>query len=1759
MLNADQTSNLGRLVRNAAKWAAGGKSTGIRIATNDDGWAGASGLLATIASQSGGVFTSAGKVLPGSLSTSAVDVYIANGQIRGSTSSIGGTAAATVQSFVSGGGGLLVASQTWYNGESGHPINEVLNKMGFLVSSDGAHADTTPDATTPPSQWGNIDNRVACLDQGCRGTLGSACMTLSSSAVNTQKWAINKAKPYADSGASFMAALGLAAYRPGVNLGKAACVALRELAPGVPPSPPAPVPAPPSPPLPTEDVSAADYAVLAEGVGTATNSWIASSHHLWGHAMAIAVAASGGIFVSATKHGAGRALHFAHDGMLGVCASGCGTSGFGRLVYNAALWAGSVRREAGQPIRVAGSTSYGTNIAGHLQAHNSSVFANMGTLAHAYISVNDADLYIMSGYDSELASQAATIRAFIAAGGGVLVANHAWSWGGEEAALPANVLLAPLGIVIKGDGPWGEEATLDPTTPPTAWAKAEARVTCLDQACRGTVGSPCVALSTSAVNDNKGMVAGVKPYTSDSPNAAFLLALVQDVSAADYAALAAGVGTPSAVANFEASYHALAGHAMAIVVSAGGTPTISATNYGAGRALHFGHEAMLNACSSGCGTSGLGRLVYNAAVWAGSVRREAGQPIRVAGSTSYGTSIAGHLAAHDSATFANMGTIGHAYISVNDADLYIVSGFDAAVGTQAATIRAFVAAGGGLLVGNQVWSSSGDQATLPVNVLLNPMGILVVKEGTSEVPLAMDPAKPPSQLANANRALDCLVATMRDNNTSHPCYMASDSALTSLLERVTGGLTLIAWGDPFWQELKGYELAAPSSTTGINGEKDTSVPGGRVVRRSADGLGAFARNLRYRYAPVDELDQSPDVQYFPGLPPAGTQPISGTVTRTVNGSQLGTQWQCLGLWAMAGQVVQVTVPDSLVATGGATLHIGGWTDWLHRKVEWARLPDMVRRFSINSATTRIGSAFGGLIYITVPSGRNLGALSVQVSGGAIWAPYFAEGVSDPADWPNQLQHPAPWGEIRSPKFAIASPRVSQRKMLPTPDKLLRIMQHWNTALDACAEMAGISPNRDREERFQHDIDISAGYMHSGYPVMTFLDVTNSTLDVTSWKWGHFHELGHNHQRGEWTPPNGGEMVPNFFSAIQMYRVLNITTPANFYGWYGNDYNSRYANRRAHKARVAAGEQFDAWANLENVGGLMLDSIFEAMEDPRWEPFELLKKTLASYWTNPKPGSEDVRQYWIKRQSQVAQLNMASYYKGWGWPVEAATEAALAALPVYQLPAYSPPSPPTPPPPPSPPAPPVAPSSIGAADYQALAAGVGTIATSGFLSSKIWLYGDTLAVATEGDNPFIAAGTYGKGRVVVFGHEGMIGAAQSSNLGKLVRNSVLWAAGSRASGINLATNHGGWAGLLGQLEGSNTSLFTSFDVVSPPSLPTNDYDIAVYIANGWDSQLVPAALAVRRWVAEGGGLVIGAQTWSSGQVGHPINVLLNEMGFIVSSNGLSSNATLDPSTPPSQWSRADGRVACLDQACRGTGACASLDSNGITASKWLINQVKPYASPDAAFITALVQDTYRTEFDANKPACAALKELAKPPPSPAPASKAPPPPPSPPPAVPGLAYTLVRGNFSNLPSHQANKVVERGTLTRLGTGYSCNPLLPPSTPQACISAKYRTQFAVRAAGRLRVAAKDVKGGKAVQLLLGASGTARVTVTSNGSVVATLNITGAKTSTSQTASVQLPAGDADIVVEWMQASGTASLKLLWRTAAVLAWSAPALVVA
>jgi hypothetical protein len=85
----------------------------------------------------------------------------------------------------------------------------------------------------------------------------------------------------------------------------------------------------------------ADFNALSQGLTTlATGSIYISRQHLFGTAMAVAVANDGGPMVSANRYGLGRVIHFGHEGMLSSCCSGTGVGG---LVANAAQWAAGTK------------------------------------------------------------------------------------------------------------------------------------------------------------------------------------------------------------------------------------------------------------------------------------------------------------------------------------------------------------------------------------------------------------------------------------------------------------------------------------------------------------------------------------------------------------------------------------------------------------------------------------------------------------------------------------------------------------------------------------------------------------------------------------------------------------------------------------------------------------------------------------------------------------------------------------------------------------------------------------------------------------------------------------------------------------------------------------------------------------------------------------------------------------------------------------------------------------------------------------------------------------------------------------------------------------------------------------------------------------------------------------------------------------------------------------------------------------------------
>ena len=156
--------------------------------------------------------------------------------------------------------------------------------------------------------------------------------------------------------------------------------------------------------------------------------------------------------------------------------------------------------------------------------------------------------------------------------------------------------------------------------------------------------------------------------------------------------------------------------------------------------------------------------------------------------------------------------VGYTSLSTSTLDLLILNGYDEGLGTYATEIRAIVAAGGGLLVGNHVWSWSGPAATHPSNILLNPVGI-VVSANWAAADATLSATRPPRQTANAEVGLACLEATLR-GNASHPCVHSTEDDISSAMENLAGVAAYMPWGGSFWRRLATVRRAAAAAAGG---------------------------------------------------------------------------------------------------------------------------------------------------------------------------------------------------------------------------------------------------------------------------------------------------------------------------------------------------------------------------------------------------------------------------------------------------------------------------------------------------------------------------------------------------------------------------------------------------------------------------------------------------------------------------------------------------------------------------------------------------------------------------------------------------------------------------------------------------------------------------------------------------------------------------------------------------------------------------------
>lgn len=360
-------------------------------------------------------------------------------------------------------------------------------------------------------------------------------------------------------------------------------------------------------------------------------------------------------------------------------------------------------------------------------------------------------------------------------------------------------------------------------------------------------------------------------------------------------------------------------------------------------------------------------------------------------------------------------------------------------------------------------------------------------------------------------------------------------------------------------------------------------------------------------------------------------------------------WVSTGLYAEAGQPLKVKVPPSLV--GKVSCRLGAHSDKLFHLDTWKRMPEISSVTKLKQSETTLCTAYGGLVYLEFKKNLDLPEQSI-IFQNVLQAPIFIAGKTSLKQWNESLKFAAaPWGEIGSDKIIVSVPSESLRS-LDRPDQL---METWDKILDLCAELAQIPKDRSKPQRMVCDIQISAGYMHSGYPIMTWMDQKKNLVDrqnLLEGNWGFYHELGHNHQKKPWTFEGTGEVTCNLFSLYVFEKLCGIA-PQTYKRTSGKIRDLRVK-------KYLQKPDFKLWKSNP---WLALDMYVMLQKEFGWQPF---KNIFSDYEDLPKtehPKTDQERMdQWMVRFSNEVEMDLSPFFTSWGFSL---SEKAVQAVSEYQ--------------------------------------------------------------------------------------------------------------------------------------------------------------------------------------------------------------------------------------------------------------------------------------------------------------------------------------------------------------------------------------------------------------------------------------------------------------------------------------------------------------
>jgi hypothetical protein len=655
----------------------------------------------------------------------------------------------------------------------------------------------------------------------------------------------------------------------------------------------------------------------------------------------------------------------------------------------------------------------------------------------------------------------------------------------------------------------------------------------------------------------------------------------------------------------------------------------AAAGYAKGRIIIFGHNSYLDGSAGGDHA----KLIENCVKWVGAKDKPR---VGLKGLKSGTFEAAGFRVE----TFEAVDTK-----SLNDFDVVVINIQGVTSAEEGAAITDFIKKGGGVIAGMTGWAfsqtSGGKELALAhgVNQALMPAGVAITDmsafdnlrsfEARVELPPMMNAATAITAIKKQREGGPVLdpVAIKQGTNAIQIALAAQPPDRSSLRDAVTAAL-----GTP-------GESAGPLPTpeTPLTTAKDNAAR----LR-----LGMETRVLRL--AGGETATAHPAHVFFPGKVAADAPRITREVS--VNPSLPG--WTSTGLYAAAGETISVTVPAA-IAEQGYAVRIGCHSDTLYHLDSWQRAPDITKSTAIATAETKTASTFGGLIYIEVPGrSKETSAFTATIQG-AIPAPLFVLGQHTDDQWNAEIKkQPGHWAELACAHLIITCPTEVAR----TINNPTELMTFWQKVVAAQDEITNQAAERKRPERIVSDIQISAGYMHSGYPIMIPTSAAPEMVTYGRIKfpgWGFYHEIGHNHQRGTFTFDGTGEVTNNVIGMYCYHEVLKKD-------WLIGHSGITEEARREHVQKIKRAS--DKWQTWKSDPFLALTTYIQLVQEFGWQSWHQYLHSFADSSFGPVPKDDsDARDQFLIRYSKIVNKNLGPFFDFWGIPISAGAREQVSKL------------------------------------------------------------------------------------------------------------------------------------------------------------------------------------------------------------------------------------------------------------------------------------------------------------------------------------------------------------------------------------------------------------------------------------------------------------------------------------------------------------------